>query len=100
MENTQNTVNPSAPAGSNLAAAVERLDGALRALESRVRDLKARSEGMAVPAADDADAHRLQGEVAALKAREKVLEEAASEAFEALGVAAKDIRQILSEQAA
>jgi len=107
MENAQNTVHAatsagSNPAGSNLAAAVDRLDSALKALEGRVRELKARSEGLTGTdgGADMADVLRLQDEVSALKAREKVLEKAASGAFEALGVAAKDIRQILSEQAA
>ncbi|BBF80291.1 hypothetical protein [Asticcacaulis excentricus] len=99
MENAQNTAQLSPVAGASLTAAVERLDSALNALETRIRDLQGRSadhNGDSFPA----EARRLQDEIGALKAREKALEAAASEAFEALGVAAKDIRQLLNEQAA
>lgn len=103
MENAQNTAQLSPVAGASLTAAVERLDGALMALETRIRDLKSRSDALAADSATpgaSADVRQLQDEIDALKAREKVLEEAASGAFEALGVAAKDIRQLLNEQAA
>ncbi|UDF02799.1 DUF4164 family protein [Asticcacaulis sp. AND118] len=107
MENAQNTVQLSPVAGASLTAAVERLDGALNALETRIRDLKSRSDALAPDSLNassnpdaSADTRRLQDEIDALRAREKVLEEAASGAFEALGVAAKDIRQLLNEQAA
>ncbi|BEV10992.1 DUF4164 family protein [Asticcacaulis sp. DW145] len=103
MENAQNTAQLSPVAGASLSAAVERLDNALNALETRIRDLKERSEtqgGDSSPTENAAEARRLQGEIDALKVREKALEAAASEAFEALGVAAKDIRQLLNEQAA
>lgn len=103
MENAQNTAQLSPVAGASLTAAVERLDSALNALETRIRDLQGRSadhSGDSFPAEAAAEARRLQDEISALKAREKALEAAASEAFEALGVAAKDIRQLLNEQAA
>lgn len=103
MENAQNTAQLSPVAGASLTAAVERLDSALNALETRIRDLQGRSadhNGDSFPAEAAAEARRLQDEISALKAREKALEAAASEAFEALGVAAKDIRQLLNEQAA
>ncbi|ADU13309.1 hypothetical protein [Asticcacaulis excentricus] len=99
MENAQNTAQLSPVAGASLTAAVERLDSALNALEIRIRDLHARSVD---PQGDSSitEARRLQDEIGALKAREKALEAAASEAFEALGMAAEDIRQLLNEQAA
>lgn len=103
MENAQNTAQLSPVAGASLTAAVERLDSALNALETRIRDLQGRSvdhSGDSSTAEAAAEARRLQDEIGALKAREKALEAAASEAFEALGVAAKDIRQLLNEQAA
>lgn len=103
MENAQNTAQLSPVAGASLTAAVERLDSALNALETRIRDLHARSvdpHGDSSTAEAAKEARRLQDEIGALKAREKALEAAASEAFEALGVAAKDIRQLLNEQAA
>lgn len=103
MENAQNTAQLSPVAGASLTAAVERLDNALNALETRIRDLQGRSadhNGDSFPPEAAAEARRLQDEIGALKAREKALEAAASEAFEALGVAAKDIRQLLNEQAA
>ncbi len=107
MENAQNTAQLSPVAGASLTAAVERLDSALNALETRIRDLQGRSVDHSVDLGGDsstaeaaAEARRLQDEIGALKAREKALEVAASEAFEALGVAAKDIRQLLNEQAA
>ncbi|ESQ80214.1 hypothetical protein [Asticcacaulis sp. YBE204] len=99
MENAQNTV----PAGSSLASAVERLDNALGALESRVKALQVKAGELpadSLDLVDAAEAARLKAEIEALKSREKLLEEASRGAFEALGIAAKDIRQILSEQAA
>ncbi|MDC7684101.1 hypothetical protein PQU92_12495 [Asticcacaulis sp. BYS171W] len=99
MENAQNTV----PAGSSLTSAVERLDNALGALEGRIKALQVKAGELpadSLDLVDAAEAERLKAEIAALKSREKLLEEASRGAFEALGVAAKDIRHILSEQAA
>lgn len=103
MENAQNTAQLSPVAGASLTAAVERLDSALNALETRIRNLQGRSvdnSGDSSTTDAAAEVRRLQDEIGALKDREKALEAAASEAFEVLGVAAKDIRQLLNEQAA
>jgi len=79
--------------------ATQRLERALEALEARFRALKAQAD---IPDLDGeaADYHRLLGEIEEVKARERVLEQAANGAFEALGQAAANIRLLLKEEAA
>lgn len=87
--------------GVSLSQAVERLDKALLALEERLRHLDGRtqpvSDASGIIAQPDQD---LLGEIEALRERERVLEEAASGAYAALGEAAANIRQLMDEEAA
>ncbi|MGN6422579.1 MAG: hypothetical protein ACTHLA_04630 [Asticcacaulis sp.] len=90
--------------GGNLAVAVDRLDKALAALESRVRALQA---GEPVPAYDGPadgvrhdDYQKLLEELDVARAHNAELAMAAESAYAALGAAASDIRQLLGEEAA
>lgn len=88
-------------AGGNLAIAVDRLDRALKALETRVRALQA---GEALPLSVEAqgavpqqDYQRLLDELDLARAHNAALNEAAEGAFMALGTAASDIRHLLGD---
>ena len=105
MENMQ-TPGHLAPGqlGGSLSLAVDRLDKALDALESRVRALQA---GEPVPAYDgpaDAvrqdDYRKLLEELDVARSHNAELAMAAESAYAALGAAAADIRQLLGEEAA
>ena len=95
--------------GSNLSLAVDRLDRALQALESRVRALQ-NGEPLPPPtwSPDDqpafeeanAEVQRLQHELEEARSREQVLAQAAETAFQALGMAAANIRILLRDEAA
>jgi len=106
MENMHNT----GQTGGSLSLAVDRLDKALQALESRVRALR---EGEPLPEytppphADmqaveglQAEYQRLVRELEIMRAREQSLTEAAQDAFHALGAAAADIRHIVENEVA
>jgi len=100
MENTQN----SGQAGGSLSLAVDRLDRALEALESRVRALR---EGEPLPEytppADidlQAEYQKVVRELEIMRSREQQLTAAAQDAFHALGGAAADIRHILENEVA
>ena len=81
-----------APPEADLDAAIARLNSALGGLESRVRDLKAKTEAKpAAPAGDD-DLF-----ASGPSAREQELEAAAREASDALDKAAAEIRAVLEE---
>ena len=92
--------------GGSLSLAVDRLDRALEALESRVRALQT-GEAVAAPqvgteaapAGTDEYQHLLN-ELEEVRAREQQLSQAAHQAFEALGMAAANIRILLREEAA
>jgi hypothetical protein len=98
MLETQNTLSPN-QVGDQLTVCVERLDVALQAIESHMQAL-----GDSAPKGPNllhmAETDRLKAEVSALKAREKILEEAAKGAFIALGEAAQSIKLILDDEAA
>jgi hypothetical protein len=89
-------------AQGGLSEANQRLEKALESLEARIRVLKSRGAG--VPSGhspeEAVDQLRLLGEIEAMKAREKMLELAAQSAFDALGQAAANIRDIIKEEAA
>ncbi|MBX7248666.1 MAG: hypothetical protein K1X35_06375 [Caulobacteraceae bacterium] len=72
---------------ADLDAAIARLDKAMGALESRVRDLKAQAHRPAVEGHEDLFAPD--------SGREKALEAAAREASQALDAAAAEIRAVL-----
>ena len=81
-----------------LSNAIDRLEKALSALESRFRALttiSARGEGDAF----DHDRARLAADLDQARARERALEEAAEEASAALGRAATQVRALLNGEA-
>lgn len=84
--------------GSALDLAARRLERAVAMLESRM------AEKMAVAGAEagglfDQDRARLAAELDAARARERALEEAGTQASEALGRAIEEIRAALGEPA-
>jgi hypothetical protein len=85
-----------------LNEASQRLEKALESLEARIRAIRVRGTGVSSSGKpeDAVDQLRLLGEIEAMKAREKMLELAAQGAFEALGQAAANIRDMLNEEAA
>ncbi|EGF91224.1 hypothetical protein ABI_26390 [Asticcacaulis biprosthecium C19] len=95
--------------GSSLSVAVDRLDRALEALESRVRALQngdplpppllAGAEGAPVEGRNE-EVENLLNELEEAKGREAALAKAAETAFQALGMAAANIRILLREEAA
>ncbi len=104
-----NNLNPGQPGGS-LSLAVDRLDKALEALEARVQALR---DGEPLPeytppaagdleamAALQAEYQRVVRELETMRQREQHLVAAAQDAFDALGGAAADIRNILEDEAA
>ncbi len=105
----ENMHNPGQPGGS-LSLAVDRLDRALEALESRVRALR---DGEPLPdytpPADldmqaveglQAEYQRVVRELEIMRNREQALASAAQDAFHALGAAAADIRHVLESEVA
>jgi len=96
--------------GSSLSIAVDRLDKALGALESRVRALQsgeplpepeAYGEPAPHPNPELEDHYKaLLRELEDVRTRERQLVEAAELAFEALGSAAANIRILLRDEAA
>ena len=106
MDNTHQAVQ----AGGNLSIAVDRLDRALQALESRVRglqngetyepDTSYTAPDANYTAAGDSEYQRVLAELAEVRLREQQLAQAANGAYEALGVAAANIRAMLSAEAA
>ena len=91
----------------SLAEAAQRLDRALAALEGRIKgmgddtDTSTRHFGSdSLMKADPAHVSMLEAQIQALRHRESVLEEAAQAAFELLGQAAANIRELLVEEAA
>jgi hypothetical protein len=106
MENMHNT----GQAGGSLSLAVDRLDRALEALESRVRALR---DGEPLPdytPPANVDLQAVEGlqseyqrvvrELEIMRNREQALTTAAQDAFHALGAAAADIRHILENEVA
>ncbi len=85
--------------GSSLSVAVDRLDKALAAVETRLRALQS-GDTFTLPPGLDEEMGRLQGELEEARAREQQLAQAAHGAFEALGHAAANIRILLREEAA
>lgn len=90
--------------GGSLSLAVDRLDRALQALEERVRAL---NNGEPLPdytppaaGSGDGDVQRVLDELAAVRAEKDQLAAAANSAFDALGVAAANIRTLLADEAA
>ena len=111
MDNTQHAAHLGNPMGGSLSLAVDRLDRALEALESRVRALQngdpvAAPEGGPYEGSHDAahigndDYQHLLNELEEVRAREQQLSHAAHQAFEALGMAAANIRILLRDEAA
>ena len=107
MDNTQHAAQMGTQMGGSLSLAVDRLDRALEALESRVRALQ---NGDTVPAPQGAsdgtpegamdEYQHLLNELEEVRAREQQLSQAAHQAFEALGMAAANIRILLRDEAA
>ena len=107
----ENTHNPgSGQTGGSLSLAVDRLDRALEALESRVQALR---DGDPLPeyvppASADLQAveglqveyQRVVRELEIMRVREQQLTAAAQDAFHALGGAAADIRHIIENEVA
>ncbi len=85
--------------GSNLSLAVDRLDRALEALETRLRTLQD-GETFALPPGLQEEYARMQAELEEARVREHELAQAAHAAFEALGEAAANIRILLRDEAA
>lgn len=97
--------------GNSLSLAVDRLDRALAALESRVRALQ-NGEPLPPPLSGEAslpgesapesnlELQRLQHELEEAHQREQSLAKAAETAFQALGMAAANIRILLRDEAA
>jgi hypothetical protein len=83
----------------HIAEASIRLSRALEALEARMKTLKAQAQSLnkGLPLADH---HKLLAEIEEIHLREKMLELAAHNAFEALGAAAANIRHIVQSEAA
>ena len=105
MEQGQAGLNAAGAAmGGHLAVAVDRLDKALAALESRVRALQAGEPLPAPEGAADAvrqdDYRKLLEELDVARSHNAELAMAAESAYAALGAAAADIRQLLGEEAA
>ncbi|MEI9904842.1 MAG: DUF4164 family protein [Asticcacaulis sp.] len=90
----------SGPIGSNLSVAVDRLDRALATLEARLQGLQDGERFAAVPPEVTEEYQRMQAELAEVRAREQQLAQAAHGAFEALGMAAANIRILLRDEAA
>ena len=80
-----------------LDAAIQRLDTAMKALEAKIA---ARLAGDAERGGDlfESDRTRLSAELDAARARERALQEVASEASAALGRAAAEVRAALSAE--
>ncbi|ESQ74380.1 hypothetical protein [Asticcacaulis sp. AC402] len=95
--------------GSSLSVAVDRLDRVLEALESRVRALQngeplppplmGGDEGAAAGESNE-EVQRLLTELEEARGREAALAKAAETAFQALGMAAANIRILLRDEAA
>ncbi len=86
--------------GSSLSVAVDRLDKALAALEDRLRNLQSGDQFANVPPEVTEEYQRMQAELAEVRVREQQLAQAAHGAFEALGMAAANIRILLRDEAA
>ena len=100
--------------GSSLSMAVDRLDRVLEALESRVRalqngdplppiegsDMSAIIGDSAAESQASIEVQRLQHELEEARLREQALAQAAETAFQALGMAAANIRILLRDEAA
>ncbi len=84
---------------NGLDLAVRRLDRALAMLESRMNERVAEA-GAEAGGVFDQDRSRLAAELDAARAREKALEEAGTQASEALGRAIAEIKAALGEEAA
>ncbi|ESQ86156.1 hypothetical protein AEAC466_02895 [Asticcacaulis sp. AC466] len=96
--------NAHAHPGSSLNIAVDRLDRALEALESRVRALQA-GEPLPEYASDGTGGaneayDRVLAELEEARISNAQLAQAANAAHEALGAAAANIRQLLASEAA
>lgn len=96
--------NVSGQMGGSLSVAVDRLDRALAALESRVQAL---NNGEPLPdyvppsaEGTSEDFQRVLEELQAVRAEKDSLAAAANDAFEALGAAAANIRILLRDEAA
>ena len=109
MDNTQHSAQHGAQMGGSLSLAVDRLDRALEALESRVRALQngetipapqGATEGAPENASGNDEYQHLLNELEEVRVREQQLSQAAHQAFEALGVAAANIRILLRDEAA
>jgi len=88
--------------GGSLSLAVDRLDKALQALEERVRALN-NGEPLpdyVPPSAGSEDVQRVMDELAAVRAEKDQLAAVANQAFDALGLAAANIRILLADEAA
>jgi len=93
------------PVGGSLSLAVDRLDRALEALESRVRALQS---GEPLPEYVSSDTggvpetqyQQILAELEEARASNAQLAQAANGAYEALGEAAASIRQLLNSEAA
>ena len=106
MENMHNA----GQTGGSLSLAVDRLDRALEALESRVRALRdgeplpeyTPPAGVDMQAVEglQAEYQRVVRELEAMRVREQNLTAAAQDAFHALGAAAADIRHIVESEVA
>ncbi len=96
MENTHGA----GAIGSNLSLAVDRLGRALDALEQRLHALHNGEQVSALPPGMAEEYSRMQDELAVVRSREAQLAQAAHGAFEALGMAAANIRILLREEAA
>ncbi len=111
MENMHSSAQSgTGQSGGSLSLAVDRLDRALEALESRVRALRDGEplpEYVPPPTVDlqaveglQAEYQRLVRELEIVRSREQQLTAAAQDAFHALGAAAADIRHILENEVA
>ena len=79
-----------------IEAAAKRLERAVTVLETRVKDLAGRAANT-TGGLFDFDRSKLASELDQARGRERVLEEAGSEASQALGRAIEDIRKALDE---
>ena len=94
----------STPPGGSLSIAVDRLDRALEALESRVRALQSGEPLPEYQAGDaggvgESEYQRILEELEEARASNAQLAEAANGAYQALGEAAANIRQLLNSEA-